>query len=222
MPSIFTVAMGLALTCAFNSSTAAAQKTPPSETAAERQELAGGSDVNSLMRFGIGDVLRVTIFEAQTGGLFIPQDAGARPGNFVTLPEQEVDEKGNISIPYAGQIHLAGRTQSDVQKEIVEKFANRAIEPQVVISIVSRPPRRISILGDVRTPVRMELDAAPTTLLDAVAESGGLMRSVASAYITVIRDGEPISVKFEEAIRNPHKNIQLRPGDIVYVSGRRH
>ena len=38
------------------------------------------------IKFGIGDVISVTIFEAAAGGLFIPAEAGVRPGNFVTLP----------------------------------------------------------------------------------------------------------------------------------------
>jgi hypothetical protein len=37
---------------------------------------------------GIGDVVSITIFEAEAGGLFVPSEAGARPGNFVTLPDQ--------------------------------------------------------------------------------------------------------------------------------------
>ena len=44
---------------------------------------------------GVGDVLNVSIFEAAPGGLFTPgQSAGARPGNFVDLPPQAVDQKG--------------------------------------------------------------------------------------------------------------------------------
>ena len=45
---------------------------------------------------GIGDVVSVTIFEAEAGGLFVPSEAGALPGNFVMLPEQIVDSNGNI------------------------------------------------------------------------------------------------------------------------------
>ncbi len=62
------------------------------------------------IKFGIGDIVSTTIFEATAGGLFIPLDAGARPGNFVTLPDQAVDDNGNISIPFAGTIRAAGRT----------------------------------------------------------------------------------------------------------------
>jgi protein involved in polysaccharide export with SLBB domain len=72
------------------------------------------------IRLGIGDVVSITIFEAAAGGLFIPSDAGARPGNFVTLPNQIVDSKGNITVPYAGSIRAAGRTPSEIQQAIVE------------------------------------------------------------------------------------------------------
>ncbi len=48
--------------------------------------------------FGIGDVVGVTIFEAAAGGLFIPAEAGVRPGNFVTLPNQPIDTKGFIRL----------------------------------------------------------------------------------------------------------------------------
>ena len=62
------------------------------------------------IRFGIGDILSVTIFEASSGGLFIPAEASVRPGNFITIPTQAVDVNGNISIPYAGTIRARGRT----------------------------------------------------------------------------------------------------------------
>src|SRR5215831_103395 len=51
------------------------------------------------IRFGIGDVLSVTVFEAAAGGLFTPLEAGVRPGNFITLPNQAVDNNGNITVP---------------------------------------------------------------------------------------------------------------------------
>src|ERR1700754_3222293 len=68
--------------------------------------------------FQIGDFVSVTIFEAQSGGLFIPSEASVRPGNFVTLPNQSVDSKGNITVPYAGTIRARGRTPEQIQDEI--------------------------------------------------------------------------------------------------------
>src|SRR6266576_6880726 len=59
------------------------------------------------LRFGIGDIVAVSIFESSSGGLFIPPEASVRPGNFIALPNQPVDTKGNISVPYAGRPILA-------------------------------------------------------------------------------------------------------------------
>ena len=97
--------------------------------------------------------ISVTIFEAAAGGLFIPSEAGVRPGNFVAIPNQPIDTDGNISIPYAGKIRAAGRTPIQVQDAIVDALKNRAIEPQVVVSIVNQNSSLITVLGDVGTPL---------------------------------------------------------------------
>jgi protein involved in polysaccharide export with SLBB domain len=78
---------------------------------------------------GIGDVVSVKIFEAEPGGFFVPSDPGARPGNFVTLPNQIVDTSGNITVPYAGTIRAAGRTPSEVQQAIMEALMARVSGP---------------------------------------------------------------------------------------------
>ena len=50
----------------------------------EPKGLAGAfTDVRPSSRivFGIGDVVSITVFEAAAGGLFIPLEAGVRPGS---------------------------------------------------------------------------------------------------------------------------------------------
>src|SRR5579863_6819207 len=101
------------------------------------------------IKFGIGDVVSVTIFEAAAGGLFIPSEAGVRPGNFVTLPNQPVDTKGFISVPYAGLVPTAGKTPSEVEQEIVNRIKNRAIEPQVVVALVTQNTSLVTVIGEV-------------------------------------------------------------------------
>lgn len=87
------------------------------------------------IKFGIGDVVTVTIFEAAAGGLFIPSEAGVRPGNFVTIPDQTIDNDGNISVPYAGLVKAAGKYNGEIQQDIVNRIKNRAIEPQVIVAL---------------------------------------------------------------------------------------
>src|SRR4051812_31116806 len=120
-----------------------------------------------MIKFGIGDVVSVTIFEAAAGGLFIPSEAGVRPGNFVQIPNQSVDTSGNITVPYAGAVRALGRTPSEVQQDIVKAIGNRAIEPQAVVALVTQNTSLISVLGDVNLPSRLQANAAGEHLLDA-------------------------------------------------------
>ena len=129
-------------------------------------------------RFGIGDTVSVTIFEAAAGGLFIPAEAGVRPGNFVTIPNQAVDNNGNISVPYAGAIRAKGRTPIEIQQAIVSALNNRAIEPQAVVSLVDQRTSLISVLGDVHYAGRFPASASGERILDVITRAGGPARKV--------------------------------------------
>src|SRR5450631_4384720 len=124
------------------------------------------------IRYGIGDIVSVTIFEAAAGGLFIPAEASVRPGNFITLPNQQVDSKGNISVPYARNIRADGKTQVEVQQEIVNALRNRAIEPQAVVSLVEQRTSMISVLGEVSAPLRFPMNHEGDRILDAITRAG--------------------------------------------------
>src|SRR6516225_3111414 len=140
--------------------------------------------------FGIGDIVSVTIFEAASGGLFIPSEAGVRPGNFITIPNQAVDVKGNISIPYAGNIRAKGLTPVQVQQEIVDALKNRAIEPQVVVSLVDQRTSLITVLGDVGHPERVPASAEGEHILDLIARAGGPAGPGPDEWVMLERDGQ--------------------------------
>ena len=116
------------------------------------------------IRFGIGDVVGVTIFEAAAGGLFIPAEASVRPGNFVQLPNQPIDTKGYISVPYAGLIPAAGKTPSEVDKEIVDRIKDRAIEPQAVVALVTQNTSLITVVGEVNNLITSVTGRIPASL----------------------------------------------------------
>jgi polysaccharide export outer membrane protein len=168
--------------------------------------------------FGINDVLSVTIFEAAAGGLFIPSEAGVRPGNFVNLPNQPIDTSGNITIPYAGQIRAAGRTPDQVQQEIVNALKNRAIEPQAVVAIVTQNSNLISVLGDVNTPSRFPANTNAEHVLDSITRAGGPKSQGYDSWVMLERDGRRDTVPFGallyEAAAN---NIWTHPNDTIFL-----
>jgi polysaccharide biosynthesis/export protein len=169
------------------------------------------------IRFGVGDIVSVTIFEAAAGGLFIPADAGVRPGNFVTLPNQPVDSRGNISIPYAGDIKANGRTQVQVQQEIVDALKNRAIEPQVVVALIDQRTSMISVLGDVGAPSRFPASAAGEHILDAITRAGGPKNQSYDEWVLLEREGRRAVAPFGALVYEPVNNIYVHPNDTILL-----
>jgi polysaccharide export outer membrane protein len=169
------------------------------------------------IRFGIGDVVSVTIFEAAAGGLFIPVEAGVRPGNYITLPNQNVDTDGNISVPYAGALRAKGRTPTEVQKAIVDALKNRAIEPQAVVALIEQRTSLISVLGEVNTPARFPANAAGERILDSITRAGGPKGQGFDTWVMLERDGKRSIVPFGQLVYEPSSNIYAHPGDTIYL-----
>jgi len=169
------------------------------------------------IKFGIGDVVSVTIFEAAAGGLFIPAEAGVRPGNFVSLPNQNVDSAGFVTVPYAGAIRAAGRTPSEIQQDIVKALGNRAIEPQVVVALIQQNTSLISVLGEVNTPSRLQANAAGERVLDVISRAGGPKGQGYETWVTLERAGKRATVPFGALVYQPANNVWVHPGDTIYV-----
>ncbi|MGP0010914.1 MAG: polysaccharide biosynthesis/export family protein [Methylocella sp.] len=173
----------------------------------------------SKIVFGIGDVVSITVFEAAAGGLFIPLEAGVRPGNYVTLPDQIVDNNGYISFPYAGLIKAAGRDNVQVQNDIVEKIKNRAIEPQLLVTLSQQRTSLISVVGAVNTPLRfaVPMTGAQDRVLDAITRAGGISGPGYASWVMLERGGRRATVPFENLVMNAANNIYILPGDRIYV-----
>jgi polysaccharide export outer membrane protein len=168
---------------------------------------------------GVGDVLNISIFEAAPGGLFTPgQAAGARPGNFVDLPAQAVDQKGSISVPYAGEIPAAARTIPEIQQAIVARLRNRAIEPQVVVSLNQQHSSVVSVLGDVNTPGVLALNSVGERMLALIARAGGPKFEAVESYVTLQRDGQRVKVLLSRVVHDPRENIFIRPNDVIFLT----
>lgn len=170
-----------------------------------------------VIKFGIGDTVSVTIFEAAAGGLFIPSEAGVRPGNFVQLPNQNVDPDGNVTVPYAGAIRALGRTPAEVQQSIVNALKNRAIEPQVVVALVTQNTSLISVLGEVNTPLRMPASASGEKILDEITRAGGPKGQGFDTWVMLERNGKRATIPFGALVYEPRNNIYARPNDTIYV-----
>lgn len=173
------------------------------------------------MVIGVGDTIRVTIFEAAGGGLFVPTGGTVNDGNSVAIPDQEVDQRGIVTIPYAdkdgdgGLIKVSGRTTVEVQTDIQQRLMNRALEPQVIVTLVKRTSNLYSMIGDINQPGRFPLTQAGLRILDAISVSGGPKGSDYNTIVTLQRSGSSASARLSTLLTEAENNIFVQPNDVI-------
>lgn len=175
-----------------------------------------------IIRVGAGDVLQTSIFEATSGGLFVPSEAAGRLGNYVTLPTQTVGGNGTISVPYAGPVQAAGRTVPEIQRDIESKLASRAIEPQVLVNMTEQNAAAVTLIGDTGQS-RIKMTGTGERILDMISKAGGAgvgpdgRFAGYELFVTLQRKGQTATVQFTRLINDPKENIFVAPGDVIYV-----
>jgi polysaccharide export outer membrane protein len=175
------------------------------------------------IKLGIGDIVSVTVFEAAAGGLFIPAEAGVRPGNYVTLPNQPIDTRGNLTVPYAGLVPAAGKTPEEISREIVKRIKDRAIEPQVEVALVTQNSSLITVIGEINTSTtasptgRVPAQWSGERILDVITRAGGLRDQGQDTWVVLERHGRRSAVPFGSLVYEPGNNIWAWPGDTIYL-----
>ena len=175
------------------------------------------------VKLGIGDIVSITVFESAAGGLFIPAEAGVRPGNFVALPNQPVDTKGFLFVPYAGLVPAAGKRPSEVSQQIVDRIKDRAIEPQVEVAMVTQNSSLITVIGEINSSTtasptgRIPAQLSGERLLDVITRAGGLKDQGQDTWVVLERHGHRAAVPFGSLIYEPGNNIWAWPGDTIYL-----
>lgn len=169
------------------------------------------------IKVNVGDTIQISIFESQSGGLFIPVDSGTRPGNYVSLPPQTIDFSGEITVPYAGKIQAAGQTTEQIGASIEKRLADKAIEPQIVVSFANRNGAEISVIGNVNQARRIPLGFNNFKILDAIASAGGPAAPGYETKVSLQRDEQEYTIPFDSLVMAPEKNIYSKINDIIYL-----
>lgn len=172
-------------------------------------------------RVGVGDTIRVTIFEAASGGLFSGA-AGGDPkagggSHSAVLPPQLVQRDGSITVPYAGRVPVAGRTVHEIERDIVTRLTGKAIEPQIVISLSQNIASAVTLQGESVKGARVPLTAAGDRLLDVIATGGGITTPAYETFLELTRSGRTVRVPFQTVLNTPKENIFARPDDVLTV-----
>jgi polysaccharide export outer membrane protein len=175
-----------------------------------------------------GDVLEVMIMEAPPASLFgggggsstssgLGGGSGSAGAQTVTFPQQYISSSGIIYIPFAGEIHAAGKTVQEIEDDITAKMKAKANQPQVLVREVNNNTNYVTVLGSVSKPTHLALTPARERVLDALTTAAGTAGDVNTYTVQLTRGSRTVTVPLKTIIRNPEQNIVLRGGDVITV-----
>ena len=167
-----------------------------------------------------GDVVDVSIWEAPPALLFgtASDISGLSGSKEVKLPEQMVDNKGQITIPFVGKISVSGKTPEQVQAMIVKGLTKKANNPSAVVRIAKNNSADVTIVGEVTNSTRMPLTGKAERILDALAAAGGTKHPSSRISVQLNRRGQSVEMPFDAIIKDPRQNVILQKGDVVSVN----
>ena len=162
-----------------------------------------GGDVTDY-RVAPMDVLEVTVYDAPN----------------LSRPAQ-VSASGYISLPLIGDVKATGKTTDQLQTDIASRLRKDLMQsPQVFVTVKEYNSQRVTVDGAVKAPGVFPLKGK-TTLVEAVAQAGGLneMGSPSSVYVLRQVDGKKMAARFDlnEIRKGQKQDPVMQAGDIVMV-----
>jgi polysaccharide export outer membrane protein len=129
-----------------------------------------------------------------------------------------IDEKGNIDLPEAGPVNVAGLTINEAQAKIQKSFAVYLKKATIVVKLVSF---KITVLGEVNNPGHYYIYNNQATLLEGLGLAGDMTDFGNRENITLVRQTDTglgaVLINLKDAKVLSSQFYYLQPNDVVYV-----
>ncbi len=130
---------------------------------------------------------------------------------------------GKISLALVGEIVAEGRSAASLQAELAERYASSLRHPEVAVIVKEITGIKVFVGGEVRAAGVIH-SAQELTLLQAVVQAGGFLRTAKVRNVVVLRDqgtSEPLFMTVDLASDLDGSGLggdmKLHPDDIVFV-----
>lgn len=165
------------------------------------------SSAQPLIALGVGDAVNVQVY--------------GKPELTTTT---YVSDDGTLTVPLAGSVPVLGVSPAKAAQRIAYAFrkGNFLVDPQVTVFLTQSRSQQVSVLGAVKAPGRFAVDTK-TTVLDVLAEAGGITEDGADAVVLLRPDKEgkvrrlSIDLKGLGDKDMPLPTLRLRGGDSIFV-----
>jgi polysaccharide biosynthesis/export protein len=191
----------------------------PAATASNEQKAKCGNQIRSTYLLGPDDQLEIS---------------GPELTDLTNKPVR-IDGEGNIAVPLAGSVHVAGLTVQQTEQQLDKALSKYIRNPQVAVNVAEVRSAPVSVLGAVNSPGVHQVQGHKT-VLEMLSLAGGI-RQDAGYSIRITRELEwgciPLpsaqldaSGKYSVAevnlrkimeAKTPEENIQIFPHDVISV-----
>ncbi len=129
-----------------------------------------------------------------------------------------IDHLGEVNLPKLGRIKIAGYNLKEVNYLLEKKYSAYLKDPIINVRAVNH---YVTVMGEVNSPGRYELENEKVNLVQILGQAKGLGDYSNNKKVKVIRevDGQPIELLIDmtDIIAATEYNITLQSKDIVYV-----
>ena len=177
---------------------------PEASASTEPAQVAGAPYV-----IGPGDQLSVFVYQS-------PQ---------LSVPNLLVRPDGRISLPLVPDLAAAGKTPTELSKDIEGKLKDYVKEPNVSVLVsgfVGPLDRQIRVIGEATEPLSIPY-RDKMTVLDVMIQTKGLTRYAAGNRAVIVRQvggkRQRLKVRLSDLLRDGDidQNVQMLPGDMLII-----
>jgi polysaccharide export outer membrane protein len=166
--------------------------------------VARAGDPRPEYRIGVEDVLEVNVWKNPE----VSRQIWVRPD-------------GRITIPMLGEVVAEGRTPSELQEVLTDRFREYFTDPLVTVSLVEINSYTVYLLGRVNDAGALKLKS-PKTFLQVLAMAGGFQEFADAGNVLLVRwEGDQetrVPVDARKIIgKGTEQDFLLRPGDVIIV-----
>lgn len=161
------------------------------------------------------DVLMVTVWNHPE----LNNPAGQLSSDLAGLT---VKSDGYFFYPYAGRVRAAGRTTSDIRRELTNRLTDYLTEPQVDVSVLQYRSQKAFVVGQVDKPGPVPLTDEPLYVTTLLTQVGGLTENADLSSVVLNRDGVVRNLDLYALYYKGDlsQNVLLQDGDILNIPER--
>lgn len=176
------------------------------------ESLRGAGPLDSYA-LGQGDALQIQVWEESV----TPGADGTVGTASISLPRAEIDERGEIFVPFAGRIRAAGRTLSELHEALTEALAAKLVNPQVSVSRIGNESAVVNVIGAVGSSGPVPLGVGNQRLLDVLTRAGGPSEDPDVTRVTLMRGGLSETLWLGDVYTDRANDIAMRAGDTLLL-----